>query len=203
MHFLIVGLGNPGKSYEKTRHNMGFMVVSAFAKSMGWVFRNEKRFFGYVAMGIIGENNVGLLLPKTYMNDSGKSVHKYACFFKLPLEQILVVVDDVSIGFGDMRLRIEGGTGGHNGLKSIEGYLGTCNYSRLRMGVGNDIGYDLTDYVLGCFLPEEKRKLNDFIACGVEAVNCWLHEDIERVMNKINIKRFWHGNADIKKSSTL
>ncbi|MFZ0564845.1 MAG: aminoacyl-tRNA hydrolase, partial [Chlamydiales bacterium] len=133
---LIVGLGNPGKKYENSRHNLGFMVVKAFAAKRGWDFKRGWRFKGYIAHGDIEEKIVHLLLPVTYMNLSGKSVRKVLEYYKIARNRLLVVVDDVNLALGVMRIRPEGSSGGHNGLKSIEESLKTREYTRFRIGVG-------------------------------------------------------------------
>lgn len=178
--YLIVGLGNPGTKYEKTRHNLGFMVVEALAEKHGLNFKREWRLQGSVASGNVGEKKVFLLKPKTYMNLSGNAVRKALNYHKLLSTQLLVVVDDYYLPYGSFRLRGEGGTGGHNGLKSIEACLGTQNYPRLRMGVGpkenlpEDRKIVLEEYVLSNFTPEEQRELPPFITKGVLVIEEWL-----------------------------
>src|SRR5258708_5742010 len=136
MQYLIVGLGNPGREYALTRHNMGYLIVQAFAKAQEWNFKEEMYFEAHVAKGTIEGIKVQLLLPTTYMNLSGRSVQRYVEFYKIPVEGLIVVVDDVALDFGQLRLRTMGSPGGHNGLKSIQYALGTHHYKRLRIGIG-------------------------------------------------------------------
>jgi peptidyl-tRNA hydrolase, PTH1 family len=187
--FVIVGLGNPGKKYEFTRHNAGWLVAKAFAHSQGWSFKEEKRFFAWIAKGRYDGTTVHVVLPATYMNESGRAVRPYLDFFKLGPDDLVVISDDVELPFGHLRLRPGGSSGGHNGLKSIEAQLGTQNYVRLRIGVGKDLqAPSLADYVLDTFKPEEFTKLNEFIERGAEVIKCLLKEDITHVMNKVNAK---------------
>lgn len=182
--YLIVGLGNPGEKYAKTRHNLGFLVVSRCAQKWGLEFKREWRLKGKTAAGVYKEKKVILLQPATYMNLSGESVRRCALFYKVPLEQLLVAVDDVYVKFGAMRLRPEGSSGGHNGLKSIEQELGTQNYCRLRLGVGNgDLpGQILEEYVLANFTPEEQDKLPLFIENAVSVLEMWLDQGTNAAM---------------------
>jgi peptidyl-tRNA hydrolase, PTH1 family len=188
---VIVGLGNPGRKYEMTRHNMGFLVVKAFADSLGWSFKDETVFCAYIAKGKIDDIVVHLVLPTTYMNESGRAVRKYADFYKLSNENVVVVNDDVALEFGQTRMRIDGSSGGHNGLKSIENHLGTRHYVRLRMGIGrsNDSDEALSDYVLDTFSKDELIGLNEFIDRGVKALRRLMKESITLVMNDINTKK--------------
>ena len=119
-----------------TRHNLGELVVRAFAHKQGWVFKEEKRFQAYVAKAVFEDKQLILVVPLTYMNESGQAVRAVLDFYKLPAEQTIVVCDDIALNFGAMRLRTEGSAGGHNGLKSVEAHLGTIRYMRLRMGIG-------------------------------------------------------------------
>lgn len=172
--------------YAKTRHNLGMEVVQAFADSLEVSFREEKRFQACVAKGM-GENQmVHLLLPLTYMNLSGMAVRSYMDYYKLSAYQLVVIVDDFALPFGRLRLRERGSAGGHNGLKSIEAYLGTSDYFRLRMGIGDPGREKWADYVLDPFSEEERRVLPDFIHQGVEVLRRLLKEPVLQVMNHIN-----------------
>lgn len=164
---VVIGLGNPGKKYEFTRHNIGYLVVKAIADSLGWTFKEEKRFNGWVAKDKCGDHVLHLAMPNTYMNESGRCVRAYLDFYKLTAADILVVSDDVELPFGEVRLRQKGGSGGHNGLKSIAAHLGTQEFMRLKMGVGKDVQRgDLADYVLDAFKPEEFILLPAFVEKG-------------------------------------
>jgi peptidyl-tRNA hydrolase, PTH1 family len=190
MRHLIVGLGNPGLKYSDTRHNIGFMIAQALAKEWGMVFKDLKRAFGTLAIGTVDEEEVFILMPRTYMNNSGQAVKKCIDYYKIPPENLLVVVDDVDIPFEELRMRPQGGPGGHNGLKSIQQHLKAQNYVRLRMGIGDREHGVLTNHVLGRFNKQEKVKLTEFISRGVNAIKLWLlEEDISRVMNKVNEKK--------------
>jgi len=172
--FLIVGLGNPGSEYRETRHNIGFKVVRAFAEKQGFVFRRALNGIGELAQGVIEGNKVILLLPMTYMNTSGNAVRLFVDYFKLSLEDLLVIVDDIYLPFGTMRIKEKGSAGGHNGLKSIEAHLGSQDYPRLKMGVGDDFKGDLAEHVLTRFTPKEQELLNLFIQNGAEALTYWI-----------------------------
>lgn len=180
--YLIVGLGNPGSKYEKTRHNLGFMVVEALAKKNGLEFKRGWRLKGKIASGNIGEAKVHMLMPSTYMNLSGSAVAKALQFYKIALTHLLVIVDDVYVKFGAMRLRAEGGTGGHNGLKNIQACLGTQSYARLRMGVGpldekdlpNGLNGLLEDYVLANFSSAEQHLLPQIVENGASVAETWV-----------------------------
>ncbi len=189
LFYLIVGLGNPGRAYEKTRHNIGFQVVEAFAEKLGCGFRKASAFHGLVAEGVIGEKKIVILKPQTYMNSSGEAVKVCSSYYKVPSTQILVVSDDVYLPFDRIRLKASGGSGGHNGLKSIESHLGTQVYMRLRVGVSNKASGDLADYVLSPFLEEEKQRLPDLVKHAVETLELWLGEGIVIAMQHTNTSR--------------
>jgi peptidyl-tRNA hydrolase, PTH1 family len=184
--YLIVGLGNPGVKYEKTRHNLGFIVVDALARKHGITLKRGFRLNGKVGKGDVNDNKVHLLLPSTYMNLSGTAVRKAVQYYKISLDRILVIVDDVYLKFGAMRIRPSGGTGGHNGLKSVEACLVTPDYSRLRMGVGpqegdlsNGLNQALEDYVLANFTFSEQVQLSQFVDHGASVVEAWLSQGLE------------------------
>lgn len=186
---VFVGLGNPGAKYEKTRHNIGAMVVKSFASKRGWSFKEEGRFNAYIAKGLIEGTMVHLMLPTTYMNLSGIAVKAYLDYFKFGVEALAVVSDDAALPFGQMRLRAEGSHGGQNGLRSIEAYLGSSHYARLRMGIGSPQGkQDLADYVLAPFSSEEVAALAAFIDRGVEAMQRLITRPFSDVMSAVNAK---------------
>ncbi|MEM1283121.1 MAG: aminoacyl-tRNA hydrolase [Chlamydiota bacterium] len=187
---LIVGLGNPGRKYEMTRHNIGFIILEAIAHLHGWRFKDESRFEGKAVKGQVGDTKVHLLMPQTYMNESGRSVRRYLDFFKMTPEQVVVVVDDVDIPFGMVRLRESGGAAGHNGLKSIQKHIGTQKYLRMRMGIGEKrhAQQDLADHVLSRFTSEETTVLGSFVEKGVATLLRVTHEEISAVMNDVNKK---------------
>jgi PTH1 family peptidyl-tRNA hydrolase len=184
--FLFVGLGNPGPQYEMTRHNMGYLVVQAFAKHQSWSFKEDRRFNARVAKGISENKTVHLVLPLTYMNLSGITVRRYMDYFKLPLNHLVVITDDIALAFGQQRLRAMGSAGGHNGLRSLESHLGTSHFTRLRMGIGHPGQKGLADYVLDSFSPTEQQELPTFIDRGVEILQRLLKENLSHVMNAVN-----------------
>jgi PTH1 family peptidyl-tRNA hydrolase len=180
---LIVGLGNPGSKYEMTRHNLGFLVLKALAQKCGLSFKNEAKFSGALAQGSVEKNQVLLLLPMTYMNLSGSSIRKVAEYYKISFQDptaFLVVVDDVYLKYMTMRLRDEGSSGGHNGLKSVEESLQTKKYARLRMGIGPKVdtellnGPPLEDYVLSTFSASERETLSTFVEKGAQVLQQWI-----------------------------
>lgn len=186
--FLIVGLGNPGLSYQKTRHNIGFKVVKHFAKKHGLSFREMAQLKGEVAQGSIGGEKVILLMPMTYMNCSGEALIRCINFFKPDPQKIVVVADDVALAFGFLRLRESGGAGGHNGLKNIEHHLKTQSYPRLRIGVGMPTREELADYVLGKFTAEEEKAIPQLAEKATQALEVWIAQGIEAAMNIANTK---------------
>lgn len=159
--YLIVGLGNPGAAYSNTRHNVGFNIVQALAKKHGLVFRYASHLLGNMAQGSIGEKKVLLLLPTTFMNSSGDALLRCLNYFKIRLDHLIVVCDDIALDLGTIRCRSKGSCGGHNGLKSIEAHLNTEHYARLRVGISAPGREDLADYVLGLFSQEENLVMED------------------------------------------
>lgn len=184
---VLVGLGNPGPRYRNTRHNAGFMVIDALAERLGTRFGKEK-YGGLVAETVRGGQTLMLLKPLTFMNLSGVSVaqatrNKIADF----AADFLVVVDDVNLPLGRLRLRGGGSAGGHNGLKSLIEHLGTQEFARLRIGVGQTKpGDDLVDHVLSRFAPEEVPEVEKALARAADAVLCFVDEGLERAMNQFN-----------------
>ncbi|MFM8312872.1 MAG: aminoacyl-tRNA hydrolase [Deltaproteobacteria bacterium] len=187
--FLIVGLGNPGPKYEKTRHNIGFEIVDYLAKSWGDNSFSPK-FQGLFCQ--INQSGIKVLLlkPETYMNLSGRSVREALQFFKLnPSSQLLVVNDDLDLPPAQLRLRLSGGTGGHNGLKSIVECLGTENFARLRVGIGRSEKVPTENYVLGKIPKSEQSAFDDAIQRSKEGIESILKDGLQKAMNVINVKR--------------
>lgn len=176
---LIVGLGNPGEKYEKTRHNLGFIVVRAFANMNGWTFKQEKKFKGEVALGSYERGTIALLLPTTFMNCSGQALRKAFDFYKITLENLLVVADDIYLPFGTLRFRAQGSAGGHNGLKDVEANLQTQQYPRLRIGIGDRTQGNLEDYVLSRFSEDEQSQLSSVIKNSIALIEKWLTQEKE------------------------
>jgi PTH1 family peptidyl-tRNA hydrolase len=183
---LIVGLGNPGTRYRNTRHNVGYQVLDLLAARWGVAFDREK-YQGLVASVRLGAENILLLKPLTYMNRSGLSVAE-ATRNKVPeLADLLIVVDDVNLPFGRLRMRERGSAGGHNGLKSVIEHLGSQDFPRLRIGVGeNKAGEALTNHVLGSFRPEERAELESVIAQAADGVVAFVGEGVNSAMNEVN-----------------
>ncbi len=186
---VIVGLGNPGRKYELTRHNLGYMVVQGIAQLKGWDFKEQKSLHALTVKGHEGDVMMHLVLPTTYMNESGRAVRQYLDYYKLPKEALVVVVDDIALPFGEMRLRRSGSAGGHNGLKSIALHLGTNDFVRLRMGIGlEQQNGSLVDYVLDTFTQQELGRLPDILRKGITVVQRLMHEALSHVMNDVNKK---------------
>lgn len=187
---LIVGLGNPGKEYERTRHNIGFMAVSAFAVAHGLRF-SGKRMQAEIASGRAEDKSVVVAKPQTYMNDSGISVSQLAHWYKVPTHRILVVYDEVDLPFGTLRIRPSGSAAGHKGLGSIIGALGTPNIPRLRLGIGRPPGGGKAmGHVLKLFAPPERAALEkEILPAAVEAINLWLTREMDEVMQIVNAPR--------------
>lgn len=185
--FLIVGLGNPGKTYDDTRHNIGFRIVKALAEKYNISFRPSLiRMKGSIGEGTIREREVRLLLPLTFMNESGLSVRKGIDFYKIPLDRLIVVADEVDLPFGRLRLKVKGSSGGHKGLKSIEAHLGTQEFARLKVGVGGRSEGELAGHVLGKFTKEEQSALPEIIDRAVIALEMYIAEGAEPAMQQIN-----------------
>jgi peptidyl-tRNA hydrolase, PTH1 family len=181
---LIVGLGNPGAKYLMTRHNVGFLVLDAWASEDEVAFREEKALFSHAAQLDSGER---LVKPMTYMNESGRAVAAWLDWLKLTPSDLLVIVDDVVLPLGQIRVRPEGSDGGHNGLKSIEQHLGTPNYARLRCGVdGVPPGRSLESWVLSRFAAQEEDALGEMIQRARLAIECCQSEGIAVAMNRFN-----------------
>ena len=188
MKYLIVGLGNIGPEYQDTRHNIGFSVLDAFAKASNAVFEEQR--YGAVCEVKVKGRTLVLLKPNTYMNLSGKAVNYWLQKEKVALENLLVVVDDLALPFGTLRLRGQGSDGGHNGLKNINALLGSNAYARLRYGIGNDfLRGQQVDYVLGTWTEDEGKELPELLKRGGEIITCFVLQGIARTMNVFNISK--------------
>jgi PTH1 family peptidyl-tRNA hydrolase len=196
---LVVGLGNPGSEYAGTRHNIGFEVLDRFAVQVGWMSKLDdfnraakSRFSGLTIDGLVtrpsGESEKVLLLkPITFMNLSGNSVQLAASFYQLAVSDILIVLDDVALPAGRLRLRKSGSSGGHNGLKDIQRALGTDEYPRLRIGIdAPPPRVPQKDYVLGKFSPEQRKEIDLAIPRACDAIVTWIDEGISAAMNRFN-----------------
>lgn len=190
---LVVGLGNPGPEYDHTRHNVGFVVLDRLARrhadpSTGAIAR--ARFHGSLLEAAVGDEKVLLLKPLTFMNRSGQSVGEAVAFYKIDIARdLLVIVDDVALPCGAIRLRAEGSAGGHNGLADIEQKLGTADYPRLRIGIDAPGDIPQKSYVLGRFGPEQLQALEPALEESVKAAECWCVNGIDRAMNRFNTRK--------------
>jgi len=186
---LVVGLGNPGPQYDKTRHNVGFVVLDSLARRYAPGEVAKSRFHGATVEGVIDGEKVLLLKPLNYMNRSGMAVAEAVRFYKLdPAEQLLVIVDDLALPCGVIRIRGEGGAGGHNGLSDIQQKLGTDGYPRLRIGIDRDTSIPQSDYVLGRFRPDQIELIEPALDEAAEAAACWAASGLTEAMNRYNRK---------------
>lgn len=188
--FVIVGLGNPGKKYENTRHNAGFMAIDAIAARYG-IRVTEKKHKALCGSGVVEGQKVLLVKPETYMNLSGESVAEVLGFYKLdPQEELLVIYDDISLAPGNIRIRKKGSAGGHNGIKSLIAHTGTQNFMRIKVGVGEKpAGWDLADYVLGHFSEEDSAKISEVMPDVIQAAVLMMQGDADKAMNDYNAKK--------------
>lgn len=187
--YIIVGLGNPGKDYANTRHNIGFDVIDKLAE-MENISVLEKKHKAIIGKGYIDGQKVILIKPQTYMNLSGESVREAVDYYKVDeKEELIVISDDISLSPGQIRIRKKGSAGGHNGLKNIIQHLGHDEFQRVKMGVGEKPkGYDLADYVLGHFTAEERKIMDKAAAQAAQAVKMMMQSGAEAAMNEYNKK---------------
>lgn len=187
IEFLIVGLGNPGGKYEITRHNAGFLCADLFAESMNTEIKRLKYHALTAEVNIDGHRCL-LMKPQTFMNNSGEAVAEAAKFYKIPLEKIIVVFDDISLPIGKLRVRRKGSAGGHNGIKSIISHLGSENFPRVKIGVGAKPhpDYDLADWVLASFKKEDFPALKEAMVNAGEAVKLIVNGNTDKAMNLYN-----------------
>lgn len=188
--FVIAGLGNPDKRYEKTRHNIGFDVIDALADEHG-ISVTDKKFKALTGSGVINGIKVLLVKPQTYMNNSGESIAEVMNFYKLDMEEdFLVVFDDISLAPGNLRIRLKGSAGGHNGIKSIISCTGTQDFMRIKVGVGEKpAGWDLADHVLSRFDEEQRKQADAAIKEAVEAIPLMICGETDQAMNLYNRKK--------------
>ncbi|MGN1031352.1 MAG: aminoacyl-tRNA hydrolase [Butyricicoccaceae bacterium] len=187
--WLVVGLGNPGKKYENTRHNTGFLVMDTLCRTHG-VSCDRSRFHALTGEAVLGGKRVLLLKPQTFMNLSGEAVQEAASFYKIPPERILVIFDDISLPVGTLRIRAKGSAGGQNGVKNIIAQLGSEQFPRIKVGIGGKPhpDYDLADWVLSSFRPEEQEALQDAAERAVAAVSELIEHGVPSAVQKYNGK---------------
>lgn len=185
--FLIVGLGNPGREYARTRHNAGFMLVETLAARWRAGWTTERKFQSQLARTERDGRTVLLCQPQTFMNVSGEAVGALVDFYRLPVTRLLVVVDDADLPLGEIRLRAGGSSGGHHGLESVEQRLATCEFARLRLGIGRKAGErEITDYVLSRFSADEAALMEKVLARAADQTESWLADGTEMAMNQFN-----------------
>lgn len=182
---LIVGLGNPGKEYENTRHNMGFLVIDYFAKEHN-ITINKKKFNGLFVKFEYNKETVILLKPLSYMNLSGEVIKKYMRWYRIKIADLLVISDDLDQDFCKIKLKEKGTSGGHNGLKNIEENLKTIEYKRLKVGISKDSKIDSKDYVLGKLNKKEQEELKELLPTTNKVLEDFITMDFEKVMSKYN-----------------
>jgi PTH1 family peptidyl-tRNA hydrolase len=181
---VVVGLGNPGREYAATRHNVGFMVADRLIRRATGA-GNRRRFRSDVTEGTLANERVVIVKPQTYMNLSGHAVREAASWFHLPVQSILIVYDDLDLPFGTLRLRSSGSGGGHNGLRSVIEQMGTTEVPRLRVGIGRGRSPAISQ-VLSRFTPDEAQAMESIIDNAADAVQCWLQHDLAACMNEYN-----------------
>ncbi len=183
---LIIGLGNPGRQYENTRHNVGFNVIDKLSEELA-IPLDRQKFNGLYGMGHISGEKVILLKPLTYMNLSGECIRPLMDYYGISTEEIVVIYDDLDLPVGKIRLRSKGSAGGHNGIKSMILHLGTQEFNRLRVGIDRPVnGMKITDYVLGKFTQEEMEGINQAIDYSAKACEDWIQKSFVQVMNEYN-----------------
>ncbi len=185
---VIAGLGNPGRKYENTKHNMGFLVLDAFAEKNDIKIRKIKHK-ALIGEGIIAGQKVLLVKPQTYMNLSGESLREVVQYYDIEPEELMVVYDDVDIPMGSIRLRKKGSAGSHNGMKSIIYQLQFDDFPRLRMGIGTEKKGDMIDFVLTGFSKDEAAKIREAVGTAVSALECWIERGVDIAMNEYNPKK--------------
>jgi PTH1 family peptidyl-tRNA hydrolase len=185
--FIIAGLGNPGIQYENTRHNAGFAAAEAIAKKYGFEIKTHK-FRSLIGQAVIGGKNCLVMKPETYMNNSGEAIEQAMSFYKIPLENVLVIFDDISLEPGHIRIRRKGSAGGHNGIKSIIALCGGEDFPRIKLGVGKKPhpDYDLADWVLGKFTDDERSAFDGRLEDATAAAELIVSGDISQAMNLYN-----------------
>lgn len=187
--YIVVGLGNPTKTYDGTRHNIGFNVIDQIAADLG-ISVNEKKHKAKFGKGYIGGEKIILAKPQTYMNLSGESVRALMDYYKVSEDELIIIYDDTSLDAGQIRIRGKGSAGGHNGIRSIISHLGTMEFPRIKVGIGSKPpGWDLADYVLSKFKEEEKDIIKEAVKTASDAVRVIITDGINEAMNQYNIRK--------------
>lgn len=186
--YIIVGLGNPGDKYEKTRHNVGFNVIDLLAKEYS-IDVSKLKHKALIGEGRVGTEKVILVKPMTYMNLSGESVVDICNYYNVDLENVIVIYDDIDLDVGKIRIRKKGSGGTHNGMRSIIKCLGSNEFPRVRIGISKPKnGQDLADFVLSRFAKEDEKSLNESFENAVAAIDCAIRQDLDLAMNRYNVK---------------
>ena len=187
----MVGLGNPGLKYEFTRHNIGFRIVDSLAQDIEVEFKKVKSYYSLISRGMINNHKVMLVKPQTFMNLSGRAVSKVVSYYKIPLQDLLIVYDDLNLELGQIRIRKKGSAGGHKGIESIVQYLNSEEIPRLRIGIGNssvNFNFGCVSYVLSNFNNEEKNKIREVMQLSTDAIKTITEDGFEKAMRKYNRK---------------
>lgn len=184
---LVVGLGNPGREYEETRHNIGFQTIDKYANRLG-VSITKSKFNGLYGETLINGEKVIFLKPQSYINLSGEVIHKFVDFYKIAIEDILIIHDDLDLAVGTYKLKQKGSSGGHNGLKNIELHLGTQEYKRIKIGISNNKNIDTKDYVLGKLSKEETKMLDEVKSIVLSVLDDYFKVSFFDLMSKYNHK---------------
>ncbi len=183
--YVIVGLGNPGKKYENTRHNIGFIAIDQLAERLG-IQVNKLKHKALVGEGRIGNEKVLLVKPQTYMNLSGSSVQEIVSYYKIDMSNLIVIYDDIDIDVGTLRIRKKGSAGTHNGMRSIIRLLGDDGFPRLRLGIGKSDRIPLDKYVIGNFAKDEIEPMEKLVLRSIDAIETIVSQDIDLAMNRYN-----------------
>ena len=185
---IIAGLGNPGKEYENTKHNVGFLTIDILAEKYD-IKVNKIKFKGLVGEGMIGTEKVILVKPQTYMNLSGQCIREIVAFYKLDMEDLVVIYDDIDLPMGNLRIRKKGSAGTHNGMRSIIYDLQDDGFPRVRVGIGGELKGDLANYVISGFSGDDRKLIEEAIVKAADAVTCLVEDGIDRAMVDYNTKK--------------
>ena len=187
----MIGLGNPGLKYKFTRHNIGFRIVDGLAQDIETEFKKVKSYYSLISRGMINNHKIMLVKPQTFMNLSGRAVTRVASYYKIPLQDLLIVYDDLNLELGQIRIRKKGSAGGHKGMESIMQYLHSEEIPRLRIGIGSpsvNFNFDCVSYVLSNFNGDEENKIKEIIKLSTKAIKTVIEEGFEKAMRKYNRK---------------